>query len=54
MDPVFKQSIEEFSTNSLPRIYELIEKYRKGRQVVIFKSREDMDEFLSKTQEGIT
>ena len=54
LDPVFKQSIEEFSTNSLPRIYELIEKYRKGRQVVIFKSREDMDEFLSKTQEGIT
>ena len=54
LDPVFKQSIEEFSTNSLPRIYELIEKYRKGRQVVIFKSREDLDEFLSKTQEGIT
>ncbi len=44
--PSFKQSIEEFPLNSLPRIYELIDKYRKGKQVIVFKSREDVDEFL--------
>ena len=42
----FKQSIVEFSFNSLPIIYELIEKYRKGKQVIVFKSREAADEFL--------
>lgn len=46
LTPSFKQSIEEFPLNSLPRIYELIDKYRKGKQVIVFKSREDVDEFL--------
>ena len=46
LTPSFKQSIVEFPFNSLPIIYELIEKYRKGKQVIVFKSREDADEFL--------
>ena len=46
LDPVFRQSIDEFSLNSLPRIYELIEKYREGRQVIVFQSREAADEFV--------
>lgn len=46
LTPSFIQSIEEFPLNSLPRIYELLEKYRKGRQVIVFKAREDVDEFL--------
>lgn len=46
LTPSFKQSIEEFPHNSLPRIYELIEKYKKDKQVVVFKSREDAENFL--------
>ena len=46
LDPSFRKTIEDFPTDSLPKIYELIEKYKDGRQIVIFKSREDVDEFL--------
>lgn len=47
LDPKFKQEIEEFSEKTLPRIYELLEKYKENRQVVIFKSRRQADEYLS-------
>ena len=46
LPPSFLQEIQEFPLNSLPRIYELLEKYRKGRQITVFKAREDGDEFL--------
>lgn len=45
LTPSFKQSIQDFPRNSLPRIYELIEKYSKNRQIIVFKSREDVDVF---------
>lgn len=46
LDPQFKKEIEEFPVKNLPAIYELIEKYKDGRTVVIFRSREQADEFL--------
>ena len=46
LDPQFKKEIEEFPEKTLPRIYELLEKYKENRQVVIFKSRIQADEFL--------
>lgn len=46
LTPSFKQSIQDFPRKSLPRIYELIEKYSKNRQIIVFKSREDVDVFL--------
>ena len=46
LTPSFKQSIQDFPRNSLPIIYELIEKYSKNRQIIVFKSREDVDVFL--------
>lgn len=46
LTPSFKQSIEEFPHNSLPRIYELIEKHGKDKQVIIFKAREDVEGYL--------
>jgi len=46
LTPSFKQSIEEFPHNSLPRIYQLLEKYGKDKQVIVFKSREAVDDFL--------
>lgn len=46
LDPQFKKEIEEFPVKNLPAIHELIEKYKDGRTVVIFRSREQADEFL--------
>ena len=46
LDSKFKQEIEEFPEKTLPRIYELLEKYKENRQVVIFKSRMQAEEFL--------
>ena len=46
LTPSFKQSIEEFPEKNLPRIYELLEKYKDGRQVTVFKSRAAADDFL--------
>lgn len=46
LDPQFKKEIEEFPEKTLPHIYELLEKYKENRQVVIFKSRKQADEYL--------
>ena len=46
LDPSFRQFIVDFPNDSLPRIYELIEKHGKDKEVVVFKSREDVDDFL--------
>lgn len=46
LDPKLRQEIEEFPITSLPRIYELIDKYKTGKQVTVFKSRMQADEFL--------
>ena len=46
LDPEFKAFIEEFPNDTLPYIYELIEKYKNEKQVVIFKSREEADGYI--------
>lgn len=48
VDPIFEEFIKEFSTKSLPKIYSLLDKYKAEKNVVIFKSREETDEFLEK------
>lgn len=48
LDPEFKKSIENFSTYILPYIYELIDRQGSGKNIVIFRSREQANEFLSK------
>ena len=47
LDPKLKKEIEEFGDKNLPAIYALIDKYKSGRTVVIFKSREESEKFLS-------
>ena len=47
LDPEFAEFIKEFKEKSLPKIYTLIEKY-KDKQIVIFKSREEADEYIKK------
>lgn len=46
LDPNFKKEIENFSAKNLPTIYALIDKYKDGRRIVVFKSRKQADAFL--------
>lgn len=46
-DPEFKQWIIDFPQNKLPRIYELLERFRGRREIVIFHSREEADRYLA-------
>jgi hypothetical protein len=46
VDPEFRQFIEEFPKDTLPYIYELIKKYKDEKRIIIFKSREESDEYL--------
>ena len=47
LDPNLKREIEEFPSKNLSTIYALIDKYKDGKTVVIFKSREQADAFLN-------
>ncbi len=51
LDSEFEAFIREFPKITLPKIYGLIEKYSSEKQVVIFKSREEADEYLHSLQE---
>ena len=46
LDPEFKKSIENFSTLILPYIYELIKRHKDGRKIIIFKSRDEADNYI--------
>lgn len=48
LDPRLKEEIENFPEKILPHIYELLDKYKENKQVVIFKSREQADDYLNK------
>lgn len=48
LDPQFRQWIESFRENQLPEIYRLLEKYKNGRQIVIFRTREQADKLIEK------
>ena len=48
LDPDLRREIEEFGEKNLPAIYELFEKYKYGRMIVVFKSRAEADEFILK------
>lgn len=45
LDDEFKQCILNFSKEKLPQIYELLEKYKESKKIVIFKSREEADTY---------
>ena len=47
LDLSFMREIEEFPNKNLPTIYALIDKYKDGKTVVVFKSREEADAFLN-------
>lgn len=45
-DPEFRQFILDFPKDSLPRIYRLLEKYQMDKKTVIFKSREELENYF--------
>ena len=47
LDPNLQQEILNFRSKNLPAIYSLIEQYKDGKTVVIFKSREQADAFFN-------
>lgn len=47
-DKEFKQWILEFSNTQLPQIYELLEKYQTSKDIVIFKTRREVDDYLKR------
>ena len=46
IDPWLKQEIEEFGDKKMTEIYELLTKYKHEKEIVIFTSREESDEFI--------
>ena len=53
LSPSFKQSIADFPRNSLPRIYELLEKYKENKQIVVFRSRDEADRFITSLGQAV-
>ena len=52
LDEEFKQQILSFGEKQLPKIYELLEKYREEKTIVIFRSREEADEYINHFKTG--
>ena len=50
LDQEFKQFIEDFPIDTLPYIYDLLEKYKADKNVFIFKSRQDADDYIKKVK----
>ena len=48
LDPTLRQEIENFADEKLTFIYNLLDKYRRNREIVVFKSREEADDYLDK------
>ena len=43
----FKQKILDFSKDKLPKIYELLNIYKENKNIIIFKTREESNEYLN-------
>ena len=46
LDSKFKQDIINFSNVKLPQIYELLNKYKENKNIIIFKTREEADNYI--------
>jgi hypothetical protein len=42
----FESFIKEFPETTLPKIYELIEKYKDEKEIIIFKSRAEANSYI--------
>lgn len=46
LDEEFKNSIINFSKEKLPQIYMLLDKYKSQKNIIVFKTREDVDCYI--------
>lgn len=46
LDEEFKNSIKNFSKEKLPQIYMLLDKYKSKKNIIVFKTREDVDCYI--------
>ena len=53
-DPEFRQWIVDFPRDNLPRIYELIEKYKDEKQIHVFHTRQEAEEYLVELSRSVT
>lgn len=53
LDEEFKKFIEDFPKDTLPYIYELVEKYKTEKQVVVFKSRAEANNYIKAKGENL-
>ena len=51
LDENFKQCIIDFSNEKLPKIYELLDKYKVNLKIIIFKSRNEADDYIKTIQQ---
>ena len=48
LDEAFRRRIADFSKERLPRIRALLQQYREGREIVVFRSRQEADRYLER------
>lgn len=48
----FKQKILDFSNDNLPKIYDLLAKYRDNKNIIIFKNREEANKYLKELEKS--
>ena len=46
LDPKFREEIECFAKNKLPKIYNFLEKHGQNKKIVVFKTREEADKYI--------
>lgn len=52
LDEEFKKCIIEFSKEKLPQIYNLLDKYKCNTNIIIFKTREEADNYIKELQKN--
>lgn len=50
IDPTFEKEIKEFKNSQTPEIYNLIEKHGQNKEIVVFKSRNNADDFIKNSK----
>ena len=52
LDPMLEKEVVGFREKRIPTIYALLEKYGEGKNIVIFKTRKEADDFLETLLDG--
>ena len=50
LDPKFEKEILKFRESKLPEIYSLLEKHGQNKEIMVFKSRNNADDFINNSK----